>query len=1184
MSYSQFKNLNLQTEPSSSIYINQANSRTRSFGRFKVNLTISHITHQIDLHILRNFMYPLLRGLDMETLFNLHVDIKNGVVTTKGPSLYNYKFQANHLRPETNQTLDKILNKYTTIFSENYFYVGKIKIAKHNIHTVPHPPIQLRPYRRSASEYEEIKRQVEDLKKKGLVRDNRSPWAFPVTLVPKADGQMRLCVDYRRLNALIIYDKMPLPNIQEIIDHLQGAKYFTSLYTDASEQGLGAILAQKHPEGRERVVSNSSKRLNPTQSRYTATELECFAIIEAVRHFNNYLDKSFQIITDHSALKWLLNHKNPGGRLFRWSMVLSSRSFTIIHRAGGEQTRVDALSRNPVCTFITEDKMKIAQQQVDLRFVNNPQIKSGIVTIRIRGHSKAVVPDSLRAKCLHHFYDDFGHPGKNKTLKLISTYDWWLQMLRTIKEHYQIPDSDLQPFDLIGLDTIVLGNEAKKTRHKYLQVIIDHHSRYIWACPTRQVEDLKKKGLVRDSRNPWAFPVTLVPKADGQKRLQLPSSTSLDSCYLLEYQSNTCGMEEKANHTLLTRLRAAILEKPKQKWSTLVPFIVKTYDQTPHEVTKFSPTFLLYGIDESPSFSDHSITLEEARGLARENTRKAQIKRKNLHDDKHPDVEFSEGDQVLRTVAKHHPCMSKLSPRQQGPFFVKKKISSLVYDIQDTEGRVYRAHASQLRSFKDRESWEPGGVTIMKVRLTANLRKDVSLEESCRDTNVLLRRIKRYRNARAIETPLQSETRRALRRLRYSEARVAATQTMQVPVQRIQLWTHKPFSGLQYNAHIDYKADSSVDIGQMSRWSQNKNPAMSFRLASLNVRGIAARQRSLELCSFLKQHAVDIAFVHETNVSTLDAVEDLCLGYTAAVAPASAIRGSGLGCLVAPGISILGKRIMFPGKVAVFDVDVRGQQTKFINCHLSHLPDERLQQLQSIRTAAVNENMGKKSADTELKTMIVHMSSEIRNLGEKIDTRLSNIEKRIIEWDQRLLGVEMKLTTCVETSAATNEKVSENVTKLREIEARTDFLEMKLREPNLVFYGVEGEANEGPAESLQKVKSIIKEKMLILENISITKCHRLGKANKSPILISLPEYEDRIKLFKNTTKLRDSKIYISKDYSKKIRDQRLILIAKRKELFEKGTRSKLRDNKLFVKGVVYEAVNGQVVNTNGNKI
>ncbi|UYV84141.1 hypothetical protein LAZ67_X001306 [Cordylochernes scorpioides] len=220
----------------------------------------------------------------------------------------------------------------------------------------------------------------------------------------------------------------------------------------------------------------------------------------------------------------------------------------------------------------------------------------------------------------------------------------------------------------------------------------------------------------------------------------------------------------------------------------------------------------------------------------------------------------------------------------------------------------------------------------------------------------------------------------------------------------------------------------------------------------------------------------------------------------------------------------------------------------------------------------------KESPDTELKTMIVQMSSEIRNLGERLDTRLSNIEKRIIEWDQRLLGVEMKITTCVETLAATNEIVSENVIKLREIEARTDFLEIKLREPNLVFYGVEGEANEAPAESLQKVKSIIKEKMQILENINITKCYRLGKANKSPILISIPEYEDRIKLFKNTTKLRDSKIYINKDYSKKIRDQRLILIAKRKELFEKGTRSKLRDNKLIVNGVVYEAIDKQISN------
>ncbi|UYV79436.1 USP24 [Cordylochernes scorpioides] len=71
---------------------------------------------------------------------------------------------------------------------------------------------------------------------------------------------------------------------------------------------------------------------------------------------------------------------------------------------------------------------------------------------------------------------------------------------------------------------------------------------------------------------------------------------------------------------------------------------------------------------------------------------------------------------------------------------------------------------------------------------------------------------RRYRNAIAIETPLQSETLRALRHLRYSEARVAATQTMQVPVQRIQLWTHKPFSGMLHTTLVPIDLESSGEF------------------------------------------------------------------------------------------------------------------------------------------------------------------------------------------------------------------------------------------------------------------------------------------------------------------------------------------------------------------------------------
>ncbi|UYV78449.1 hypothetical protein LAZ67_16001444, partial [Cordylochernes scorpioides] len=63
----------------------------------------------------------------------------------------------------------------------------------------------------------------------GLTRESQSPWAFPVVLVSKKDGSQRMCIDYRKLNAITIDDKKPLPYIQDMFDRLHNAKYFTTL-------------------------------------------------------------------------------------------------------------------------------------------------------------------------------------------------------------------------------------------------------------------------------------------------------------------------------------------------------------------------------------------------------------------------------------------------------------------------------------------------------------------------------------------------------------------------------------------------------------------------------------------------------------------------------------------------------------------------------------------------------------------------------------------------------------------------------------------------------------------------------------------------------------------------------------------------------------------------------------------
>ena len=125
--------------------------------------------------------------------------------------------------------MDRVVEEYEDIFTSPtgvpLHYQVKYPIDLTQGAPLPNGPI----YRRSILENDEIKRQIQELLQKGHIRPSSSPCGSPIVLVQKKDGTWRLCIDYRALNKIIVRNRYPIPQIDDLMDQLKGEKYFSKI-------------------------------------------------------------------------------------------------------------------------------------------------------------------------------------------------------------------------------------------------------------------------------------------------------------------------------------------------------------------------------------------------------------------------------------------------------------------------------------------------------------------------------------------------------------------------------------------------------------------------------------------------------------------------------------------------------------------------------------------------------------------------------------------------------------------------------------------------------------------------------------------------------------------------------------------------------------------------------------------
>ena len=466
--------------------------------------------------------------------------------------------------------------------------------------------------------------------------------AEPLTRLLKAENKFEWGLEQETAfetlkQALVSYPVLRQPDMNK--------EFF--LFTDASGYCMGAVLAQKDEEGKEHAVAYASKLLKNSELSWTVTEKECYACVWAIKKYRIYLwGSKFMVITDHSALAWLMNIKDPNGRLARWSIYLQSYRFEIIHRKGLIHSNADTLSRPVMMITPTEeeDEQSIKTREVYedenlLHFLKTGKHFPGLPNKQVKRIEKMAEQYSIRENQVIFRKDEeseekivpppderyyvaerahkLGHFQVDATVSRLKQNYFWKGMDDHVKKvisrcdqcikNHKVPSLEHPAkatkvtgiFDRIGIDLTFGLTETKEGYHGLL-TIVEYVSKYPWAIP------IKSKCAEEISARLWEFFTQYGPSkeilsdcggefnnelVDGLlKKLNMSHKTTSP------YSPRTNGLVERFNHLFVESLRK-VVDDDVENWVDYVPFVLMAFRSKVNTSTLFTPYKLLFGRD-----------------------------------------------------------------------------------------------------------------------------------------------------------------------------------------------------------------------------------------------------------------------------------------------------------------------------------------------------------------------------------------------------------------------------------------------------------------------------------------------------------------------------------------------------------------------------------------------------------